>query len=293
MEDTIQIAIVGLGVIGGSFAWALKKQENFQVKLMGIYRDGRTLDQALAAGVIDQGELVNREILQQADLVIITLYPDDLVAFVKDHRDSFKAGAIVTDVTGVKGGVVEEVVAILPEEVDFIFGHPMAGRESQGFAYADKTVFDQANYLLTPRPANKPENIHVLTQLLTSLGFKSVRQVDYQTHDRMVAYVSQLCHILAISLINSDQAGQETADFMGDSYRDLTRIANINAPLWQQLFLHNKEALLRAMANFQDQFDLLKKALEDEDKASLMALLEEGAKRRLALEKMDFKVQNN
>lgn len=291
MQKPLKIAIVGLGVIGGSFAWALKKQKEFSVYLMGIEHDQKTLDKALQEGAIDYGEISNQQILQKADLVIITLYPSDVVDFVEIHQKDFKTGAILTDTTGVKGDLVEKISKFLPEDVDFIFGHPMAGKESQGFSYADGEVFQNANYLITPVESNKQENISFLTRILKTLGFKRIREVNPQTHDEMIAFVSQLCHIIAVSLINSDQPGRETADFVGDTYRELTRIAKINAPLWNELFLYNKKELLTVMENFQDQFNLLKKTIEEKDQETLITLLEEGTARRTALEQADSKLQ--
>lgn len=292
MQKPLKIAIIGLGVIGGSFAWALKKQKEFPVYLMGIDHNFKTLNQALQKGAIDYGEISNQSILQEADLVIITLYPNDVAAFVKTHRNDFKKGAVLTDTTGVKGNLIEQILPILPENIDFIFGHPMAGRESQGFEYADGDVFLDANYLITPIKSNQQENIDFLTKLLKVLGFQRVREVSPQTHDEMIAFVSQLCHIIAVSLINSDKAGRETADFVGDTYRELTRIAKINAPLWNELFLYNKKELLVVMENFQNQFNLLKEAIEQENQPALTALLTEATSRRKDLEQADSKLKS-
>lgn len=291
MEKRLNIAIVGLGVIGGSFAWALKEQTDYNVRVLGLDHDPETLSLALEAGAIDAGELVNKMILQEADLVILTLYPNAIVDFVRTHRDEFKKGAILTDSTGIKGNIVDQVVPILPEGVDFIFGHPMAGKESQGFAYADADTFQDANYLLTPIATNKEENVAFLTALLKTLGFKRVRQVEAQVHDEMIAFVSQLCHVLAVSLINSDEAGRDTAAFVGDTYRELTRIAKINGPLWSELFLNNKTELLTVMENFESQFQLMKQAIKQEDEAGLIGLFEEATARRVKLEQSDSKLQ--
>lgn len=289
MEKSLNIAIVGLGVIGGSFAWALKNQKNYSVTLMGIDHASETLDQALAEGAIDYGELTNQTILQQADVVIITLYPSAVSKFMETHRNDFKKGAIVTDVTGVKGDIIDQVSPYVSEDIDFIFGHPMAGKESQGFAYADGETFQGANYLITPTSSNNEKNIDFLKGLLQAIGFKRVSQVTPEQHDETIAFVSQICHILAVSLINSDDPNRETANFVGDSYRELTRVAKINAPLWSELFLHNKKELLGVMEKFQEQFMLLTHAIEQEDEMSITALLEEATKRRIDLEQEDSK----
>lgn len=292
MKNPINIAIVGLGVIGGSFALALKQQKKYPVHLLGIDHDPDTLQAALTAGAIDEGETANKSILKRADVVILTLYPSGVVNFIKEHRAAFKTGALLTDTTGVKGDIIAEVLPHLPAEVDFVFGHPMAGKESQGFAYADAASFQGANYLLTPLPQNQTTNIEFLTDLFHVLGFKRVRQVEAQVHDEMIAFVSQLCHVIAVSLINSDQEGRDTAAFVGDTYRELTRIAKINAPLWSELFLYNKEELLNAMTDFQNQFALMKGAIEADDDAALISLFEKATERRIDLEQTDQKLRS-
>lgn len=292
MQKSLNIAIIGLGVIGGSFALALKKQKEFSVHLMGIDHDPKTLERALEEGAIDYGETSNQNILQKADLVIITLYPSDVVDFVETNREIFKEGAILTDTAGVKGDLVDQVLPVLPEGVDFIFGHPMAGKESQGFNYADGDIFQNANYLITPVESNKQENIDLFTRILKAVGFKRISEVSPQSHDEMIAYVSQLCHIIAVSLINSDIPGRDTADFVGDTYRELTRIAKINAPLWNELFLYNKKELLTVMENFENQFNQLKIAIEEDNQASLTDMLVEATSRRTALEQADSKLKS-
>src|SRR5699024_5052819 len=154
---------------------------------------------------IDYGETSNQNILQKADLVIITLYPGDAVNFVETHRKDFKEDAILTDTTGIRGNLVDTILPVLPENVDSMFGHPRAGKECQGITYADGDVYQNAKYLITPVESNKQENINFLIKILEVLGFKRVREVSPQTHDEMIAFVSQLSHILAISLINSDE----------------------------------------------------------------------------------------
>ncbi|AMB99864.1 hypothetical protein AWM75_07745 [Aerococcus urinaehominis] len=292
MTLTMQkIAIVGLGVIGGSFAKALAAQDKFPVEVMGIDHNLATLQRAQADGVISRGEARNQTILQEADLVIITLYPFDLVDFIRSHQDEFKAGAIITDATGVKGAMVEEVWQLLPAGLDFIAGHPMAGKENQGYDYADGTVYQDANYLLMPDDRNDPAHVQALTELIYSLGFKRVSQVSAHQHDAMIAYTSQLCHVLSVALINADQNQAETIRYVGDSYRDLTRIAKINGELWTQLFVTNKDQLLPVIDAFAEQLQGIRQALADDDYAQLNAYFDESSQRRLRLEQADVKLQ--
>lgn len=285
------IAIVGLGVVGGSFAKALRKHVQADERILAIDREPKTLEAALAEGVIDGGESENQSILQEADIVIIALYPQALKEFVKMHQNEFKVGSIVTDTAGVKGALLEKMKEDLPPQVDFIFGHPMAGRENRGYAYSDADVFEGANYLLTPTENNQFENIETLQKLLKRLGFKRVTIVKPEKHDEMIAFTSQLCHIIAVSLINSDDPKRNTVQYIGDSYRDLTRIAKINESLWSELFQENKVELLKAINSFEVQFQKMKKAIEIEDHETMQELFTESTKRRQELEAADTKKQ--
>lgn len=283
------IAIVGLGVVGGSFAKAIKANHLSEFNVLAIDSNKETLRQALAEGTIEAGETENKTLLQKADIVIIALYPQAMKAFIKKHALEFKEGAIVTDTAGVKGALIENMKDDIPPQVDFIFGHPMAGRESSGYEYATGDIFKGANYLLTPIANNKPENIEILTQLFKDVGFKRVTVVKPELHDEMIGFTSQLCHAIAVALINSDDPNRDTVRFIGDSYRDLTRIAKINQNLWTELFMENKGALLDAMTNFETQFTEIKKAVENDNYQGLEKLFTESTARRIKLEESDLK----
>lgn len=283
------IAIVGLGVVGGSFAKALRKHNQSDIRILAIDRDPKTLETALAEGIIDGGEEENQTVLQEADIVIIALYPQALRQFVKTHQSKFKTGAIVTDTAGVKGALMHKMQADIPPQVDFIFGHPMAGRESSGYTYADANIFEGANYLLTPTENNQLKNVETLQKLLKQLGFKRVSIVTPEKHDEMIAFTSQLTHAIAVALINSDDPERDTVQYIGDSYRDLTRIAKINESLWSELFQENKVELLKAMTDFEVQFQKMKKAVETSDQEAMEELFRESTKRRQKLEETDRK----
>ncbi len=286
---TLTVAIVGLGVVGGSYAKALKKQTKIEVTVLGIDQDQTTLDAALTDGVISYGETHNRTVLQQADLVIIALYPLSIVSFIKTHQHDFKKGAIVTDTVGVKGNLMVTIKAALPDTVIYISGHPMAGKENKGYAYASWQVFQDANYLLTPTPDNNSEDIEFLIRFIKTLGFKRVACVSSNVHDEMIAFTSQLPHAIAVALINSDDSDRETVRFIGDSYRELTRISKINASLWSELFHTNKLELLKAMVDFSQQFERLKTAIAEDNVEALTAAFTESSRRRQQLEDEDLK----
>ena len=274
----MKILIVGLGVIGGSYAMALKAGGYEDV--YGIDNNIETLKKAEALGIIKAGYVDSKEIVEEADLIIISLYPRLVKSFIENNKDHFKAGAIVTDATGIKGHFIDDILDILPKEIDFIFGHPMAGREKKGIDYASKEVFKGANYLITVTDRNREENINILEKIIYDMGFKKIRRISPDYHDEIIAFTSQLPHAIAVALINSDEEGRDTGSFIGDSYRDLTRIANINEDLWSELFFGNKENLLASLDNFLIEINNIKNSLINEDEETLRKLFIKSSKRR-------------
>lgn len=274
----MKIVVVGLGVIGGSFTMALKEAGYDDV--YGIDINEETLVKAKDLGLIKQGFTSGEEIVKSADLIIMSLYPRLVKKFITDNKDNFKDGAVITDATGIKKMFVEHIMNILPNNIDFVFGHPMAGREKKGIDFASSQVFKGANYILTPIDRNKDENLNLIENLAYEIGFKRVRRITPEYHDEMIGFTSQLPHALAVALVNSDVEGRDTGSFIGDSYRDLTRIANINEDLWSELFLGNKENLLMSIQSFEDQLDKIKYAIKDNDIDSLKELFIKSTKRR-------------
>lgn len=274
----MKIVVVGLGVIGGSFTMALKKAGYDDV--YGIDINEESLEKAKRQGFIKDGFTSGSEIVKDADLIIISLYPRLVKKFILDNKENFKDGAVITDATGIKKLFVEDVINILPSNIDFVFGHPMAGREKKGIDFASAEVFNGANYIITPVERNKPENLDLIENLVYKLGFKRVRRITPEYHDEMIGYTSQLPHTLAVALVNSDIEGRETGSFIGDSYRDLTRIANINEDLWSELFLGNKDNLLESIESFEAELDKIKNAIEDDDKDTLKQLFIKSTLRR-------------
>ena len=274
----MKIVVVGLGVIGGSFTMALKEAGYDDV--YGIDTNEETLVKAKNLGLIKEGFTSGEEIVKSADIIIMSLYPRLVKKFITDNKDNFKNGAVITDATGIKKMFVEHIVNILPNNIDFVFGHPMAGREKKGIDFASSQVFKGANYILTPIDRNKEENLNLIENLAYEIGFKRVRRITPEHHDEMIGFTSQLPHALAVALVNSDVEGRDTGSFIGDSYRDLTRIANINEDLWSELFLGNKENLLMSIQSFEDELDKIKYALKDNDMESLKKIFIKSTKRR-------------
>ncbi len=274
------ITIVGLGVVGGSFVKALKGMGH---EVYGIDTDENTLKIAKEEGYIIEGYTEGKEILEKSDFVMICLYPSLILEFIKNNK--FKKGAIVSDVVGIKSYFLNHVLELIDDDIEYVSGHPMAGREKKGFAYASKEVFQGANYIIVQHEKNKPETIAFMQDFVSKLGFKSVKILSPYDHDEIISFTSQLPHVIAVSLINSDQQKYDTGKYIGDSYRDLTRIANINEDLWSELFLNNKKFLLQSINNFEEKMEIMKKAIINDDQDTLKKMFIEATYRREHLEK--------
>nr|UWI51924.1 prephenate dehydrogenase [Clostridioides difficile] len=279
----MNIVVVGLGVIGGSFAKALKKAGYEDV--FGVDIDSETLKKAEELKIIKKGCTTGKEFFKQADLIILSIYPRLIVNFLENNKAFFKKGAIITDTTGIKEVLINDVLKIIPDDVDFIFGHPMAGREKKGIDFASDEVFKEANYIITPTGRNNIKNLEFIENLILDIGFKRVKKLTAQKHDEMIAFTSQLPHVMAVALINSDEEGRDTGKFIGDSYRDLTRIANMNEDLWSELFLGNRDNLLKSIENFEMEVNLIKEAIFNNDKKKLVEYFKTSSVRREHLEK--------
>ena len=259
----MSVAIVGIGVIGAAFAESFK---NIGIKTVyGIDIDEMTIRKAEDKGIITKGYLETKEPLEKSDLVIITLYPNLMKSFFINNINNFKENAIITDVVGIK----EKIIKDIDPNIDLIFGHPMAGREKRGIDFADSRVFKDANYIIIKDEKNKKENLELLSELVECMGFKKVSFLTAQEHDEIIAFTSQLTHAIAVSLVNSDSQKYDTNRFIGDSYRDLTRIAKINEDLWSELFIGNRDNLLNMIEQFEKELDIIKDALKNKDLGTL------------------------
>ncbi|MBR4868943.1 MAG: prephenate dehydrogenase [Clostridia bacterium] len=269
--------IVGLGLMGGSYARALAARG---YTVTAITKDQSSLDFALNEGFITKGATHPDEILlQQADLVIFALYPHTFVEWLKEYQHLFKSGAIITDVTGVKGSIVYEIQDLLRNDVEFIAAHPMAGREVYGVENSDASIFKGANYIVTPTEKNTPQAIEVCKELGRELGFARISCLSPEEHDDMIGFVSQLTHCIAVTLMTCTDC-EELVDYTGDSFRDLTRIAAINDEMWSELFLMNKQPLLDNMEKFMTEFERLHQLLKQEDRESIRQMMQLSTRRR-------------
>ena len=276
------ILIVGLGVIGGSYARALSRQ-GYSVRC--ITKEQKDIDYAHSLGMIKEGSTeVKAEFVQEADLIVFALYPHIFVEWIKGYQHLFRTGTLITDVTGVKGQIVEEVQSILRPDVEFIAAHPMAGRESSGVEYSDDRVFIGANYIITPTERNTPEALEFCKTLGEVLGFARITELSPEEHDRMIAFLSQLTHCIAVTLMTCNEAPM-MEQYTGDSFRDLTRIAKINDAMWSELFLLNREALLEQMDAFASEFDRFRTLLKDGDSDGMRETMRRATARRMLFDK--------
>ena len=248
LDRSKRYLVVGLGLLGGKYALELTRA-GFHVD--GINRSEGHLQYALDRGYIQSGRTRDFEdLVRSADHIIFGLYPTALLEWFRTYGQLLKPGCIFTDVSSVKTGLVEPIQAMCPEGVEFIASHPMAGRETSSVEHAAEVNFAPANFIITPTEKNTPAAIQWAQELAQVLGFKHICTLTVQEHDRMIGYVSQLCHAIAVSLMCAND-NTSLCEYTGDSFRDLTRIARINDKMWAELFLWNKENLISEI----DQFD--------------------------------------
>ena len=276
------ILIVGLGLLGGSYAKVLKR---FGFHISAVTKDQSSIDYALGENIIDEGSTeLDERLIGEADLVIFALYPHVFVEWIEQNQRLLKSGALITDVTGVKGSIVYKIQDILRPDVEFVAAHPMAGREVSGVENSTDKMFVGANYIVTPTDKNTPEAVETCMELGKLLGFSNVTTLSPEEHDEMIGFLSQLTHCIAITLMTcNDKENMER--FTGDSFRDLTRIARINDLMWSELFIANKSALLEQMELFTRKFTELKTMLECEDVDGIRKMMRHSTSRRSLFDK--------
>lgn len=288
MLKDLTYGIVGLGIMGGSFAKSIRQnilsQSDSTGKILGCNRSTSSITMALSEGVIDKGfpSTDVDKMLPDCDVVFICLYPHATLDFLKDHKDKFKSGAIITDISGVKGIFEKSLPQLLRPDTDFVIGHPMAGGEKEGYAASNAKFFINHNYILLPQDFNKPENLETMRTLISAMGFSRITETSCQNHDYKIGFTSQLCHVIASALVASADDEEITA-FGGGSFEDLTRIAMINAPLWTELFISNKDILCNHIENFQKQLDLMKNFIQSENSEELKNMLDDVRTKRIKM----------
>ena len=282
VDTSKKILIVGLGLLGGSYARALKR---FGFHISAITLDQSSIDYAIKENIIDVGTTeIDEQIIGEADLVIFALYPHVFVEWIEKHQGLLKSGALITDVTGVKGSIVYKIQDMLRPDVEFVAAHPMAGREVSGVENSTAELFIGANYIVTPTKKNTPEAVQTCIELGRLLGFLNVTTLSPEEHDEMVGFLSQLTHCIAVTLMTCNNK-ENMEKFTGDSFRDLTRIARINDLMWSELFIANKDSLLEQMNLFINKFNDLKTMLETEDIDSMRQMMRQSTERRALFDK--------
>lgn len=268
----MNIAVVGLGLIGGSFCKALKK--NTFHRILGIDTNKETIEKALACGAIDEEITVDR--LSEANLTIICLYPEAIVNFVKDNAANFKKGSIVIDSCGVKEYVVNECTPVLDSHgVIFVGTHPMAGREFSGFEYSTDDLFNGASFIITPTDGTPQIAVDLLQTLAGSISFGKAVVSTPQKHDEVIAYTSQLAHIVSNAYVKSP-AMLNYDGFSAGSFQDLTRVAKLNEFMWSELFMCNKEALLKEINCVLNSITEYRDAIQNGELDRLIEILRDG-----------------
>ena len=274
--------IVGLGLIGGCYAQGLSKQG---YTVYAIDPDEEAVAFALDKGYIKKGASFPKpELIQEADAVVLGLYPAKMVDWVRENQQYFKPGIFVTDVSGVKRAVVYDVQAVLRPDAEFIAAHPMAGKEVSGVQNSDNRIFLEANYIVTPTDKNTPAGIDFAEELGRTLRFDRITTLSPEEHDRMIGYLSQLTHAIAMSLMNANP-NEHLVAYTGDSFRDLTRIAKINETMWTELFFLNKDMLVPEIDAFIAALNHLKEQVQTENAQELKRLFVQSTQRRRLFDK--------
>ena len=282
LDKDMNILIVGLGVIGGGYAKGLTDKG---YKVNCITKNKEDIDYAKEKKmIVDGSDFVDEKLVKSADLIIFALYPTTFIEWVKAYQHLFKSGAVITDVSGVKSTVVYKIQDFLRNDVEFISAHPMAGRERSGVEYSDPNVFIGANYIITPTEKNTESAIEICKEIGEVLGFGKISTLSPEEHDRMIAFLSQLTHCIAVSLMTCNtEEGLEK--YTGDSFRDLTRIAKINDKMWAELFLMNKDALLSEMDAFISDFTEFRNMIANGEEEKMREKMRASTKRRSLFDK--------
>lgn len=280
----MMIGVIGLGLIGGSMAKAINSLDDHVV--YGFDTNQTVLREAILLGAVEDELTEDR--IPMCDLVIVALYPQDTIAFVEKHRHEFKKGSVIMDTCGVKQCVWDGIVPIAQEEGFWFIGvHPMAGTEHGGFRYSKKSMFSNASVIMLPMTGTPIEIADHADRLMKDIGFTNLEICEPEKHDRIIAYTSQLPHVLSSAFIKSPTA-RENHGFTGGSYDDMTRVANMNEVMWTELFLENGENLAGEIDLLIDNLKQYSEAIKRNDEQGLCELLREGRELKTEIDKREF-----
>ncbi|MDD4779923.1 MAG: prephenate dehydrogenase [Tissierellia bacterium] len=274
----LNISIVGLGLIGGSIAKSIIK--NYKPKnLWAIDINLNTLNKAKYEGVINEGYVEPIYPLINSDIVIFCTYPNITINFIKNNMDYFKPNSLLTDTAGVKSKIITEINKIIRNDIEFIGGHPMSGKESMGYEFSRDNMFEGGEYILTPCYNTKDKSLNLLTDIIKGIGFKIVTIMTPEEHDERIAFTSQLPHIIACTVMNNKQFNGKI-NCIGGSIKDITRIADINNELWSELIVENKNNILNEMKNFINDINNIYDIIKNEETEQLKLLFKKSCHRR-------------
>lgn len=271
------ISIIGLGLIGGSIARRLRGFKD--AVIYGVDINTEAIALAKADGVIDEGFTDGARAAAESDFIVLCLYPERNVNFIRENAARFKDGAVLTDVSGVKEFVINGIADILPESVEFIGGHPMAGREVGGYKSSTDTLFDGASYLITPTRKSSARAVGLVREMAEYIGCRHVITTTPAEHDAMIAYTSQLMHVVAVALCDNPLI-ERSANFSAGSLRDCTRVALINADMWSELFLENSGALCARIDELEESLNRIRTAVQTGDREGLKEILRHAASQK-------------
>lgn len=269
----MKIAVVGMGLIGGSFCRAIKAKTGH--KVFGWNRSRSVIREAFAEEAID-GEIRDLSELRDFDLVILGFHPELTISFAKEHLDCFPVGGLTVDTCGVKESIVSALQPVFDRAGrPFIGTHPMAGREFSGFQYSLASLYEGASWIVTPPADVNPAYMALLRRLARELGFSRLVETDPRTHDATIAYTSQVAHVLSNAYVKSPTLKNESG-FSAGSFKDLSRVAKLNAGMWTELFMMNREALSFEVETLIENLKAYDAALQAGDREELFRLLKEG-----------------
>lgn len=277
IDSATTFLIVGLGLIGGSYAKGLKARH---YTVYAIDQQEETISYALNHGIIDSGAATaDAELIAKADVIIMALYPKATIQWLQEHQVHIKPNAYITDVCGVKESVISSIQTFLRPDLEFIAAHPMAGREVSGITHSNEKMFLPANFIITPTTSNTKEAVELAEDIANVLRFERISTLSPSDHDAMIGFLSQLTHVIAVCLMNTHES-DHLVDYTGDSFRDLTRIAKINEHLWSELFFMNKKVLLQEMRAFMDEMERFYTILEQDEAEQMKELFRQSTTRR-------------
>lgn len=277
----MNIAVVGLGLIGGSICKALKKSTDHTVFGFDINESINSF--ALLDSSIDK--MLDDSNINRCDFIFLCVYPKATIDFVKEKASHIKKGAVVIDCGGIKTSICDECFEIANNSgFNFIGGHPMAGLHHSGYKYSTSTLYNDASMILTPQSTDDIELLSEVTGLIKSIGFSSVTVTTPKEHDKIIAFTSQLAHVVSNAYVKSPQA-QVHKGFSAGSYKDLTRVAKLNENMWTELFLKNKENLCFEIDHLVSELTKYKEAMQNDDEETLKALLKDGSDRKKSIDR--------